>query len=334
MFASMVRTRPKKDLLSLGVDMGGTKTRIALVDNRGRVIASHTFPTMPERGPERVFSELVSSMSCLGRSSSKAIGIGVGIAGQVEAETGVLHFAPNLGWEDVPVRDVLSQMAGVPVEVTNDVRAATLGEWAFGAGRGYSNVVCLFVGTGIGGSMILEGRVVHGCTNTAGEFGHMVVVADGRECRCRNRGCLEAYGGGWAIAKRARELIQEDPEGGRPILDLAGDLESVTAATVVEAYREGNRVARQVIEEVVHYLSAGIAGIVNAFNPCLVILGGGVVEGLPSLVKMVEGETKKRVLTATLKRLRFTKASLGGDAGVIGASLLPRKEMKGWMEKV
>ena len=316
----------KKGLLTLGVDIGGTKTKVALVDERGKVIASHTYPTAPERGAERVVSELLTSIRHrLGRHSSKARGIGIGVAGQVEPEEGVLIFAPNLGWENTPIKDMVAEGLRTTVEVTNDVRAATLGEWLLGAGRGYQNIACLFVGTGIGGGMVLEGRLVNGCTNTAGEFGHMVIVADGRKCRCGKNGCLEAYAGGWAIAKRAVELIKDNPKRGGSLLEIAGSSDSITAASVAEAYRRGDGLAREVIGEAVHFLASGIAGIVNAFNPCLVILGGGVVEGLPEMVQMVEEEVKKRVLKATLTKLRFAKAALGSDAGVIGASLLARK---------
>ncbi len=320
----------KKGSLTLGVDIGGTKAKVALVDDKGRIVASYTYPTAPERGPERVVSELISSIKHrLGRSSSKAWAIGIGIAGQVEPERGVLVFAPNLGWENVPIKDMVREGLKIPVEVTNDVRAATFGEWLLGAGRGYQNMACLFVGTGIGGGMVLEGNLVRGCSNTAGEFGHMVIVADGRKCRCRRQGCLEAYAGGWAIAKRAMELIRDDPKRGEILLEIAGSLESITAASVAEAYRKGDRLAIEVIDEAIHHLASGIAGIVNAFNPCLVILGGGVVEGLPVMVARVEEEVRTMVLSATLSRLKFAKAALGSDAGVIGASMLPRKGWEG-----
>lgn len=321
----------KRRTLALGVDIGGTKTKVALVDGEGKVFTSYTYPTAPERGPERVISELISTIKHrLGRYSFRAQGIGIGIAGQVEPEEGVLIFGPNLGWENVPIKEMIAGDLNIPVEITNDVRAATLGEWVFGAGRGYQNIVCLFIGTGIGGGMVLEGNLVNGCTNTAGEFGHMVVVADGRRCRCRNHGCLEAYAGGWAIAEKAKDLVRSDPERGKTILKIAGSLDSITAASVTKAYRKGDGLAEEVIKEAVHFLASGIAGLVNAFNPCLVILGGGVIEGLPVMVSMVEEEVKKRALTATLSKLRFAKTALGGDAGVIGASLVPRKR---WEER-
>jgi len=318
----------KRGPLSLGVDLGGTKVATALVDGEGRVVASSLHQTDPQQDPAGVIADIVAGVGkCLGQVSQKAVALGVGVAGQVDAATGTVHFAPNLGWRDVPLRAELEKALGFPAVVTNDVRAATLGEWWYGAGRGVEDLVCLFVGTGIGGGVVSGGRMVEGCSNTAGELGHMTVVVGGRRCRCPNQGCLEAYAGGWAIAERAQEAVRQDPTSGQTLLTLAGSVENITAAIVNLAAREGDPLARYLVKETGRYLAAGLVGIVNAFNPCLLILGGGIIEGMPELIKIVEKEVREHALSAAVEPLRVLRAALGGDAGVVGAATLARKRV-------
>ena len=209
--------------------------------------------------------------------------------------------------------------------VTNDVRAATWGEWLYGSGRGVEDLAVLFVGTGVGGGVISGGNVISGCTNSGGELGHITIVSDGRKCHCPNRGCLEAYVGGWAIAERAQEAIRTLSNEGRRLLSLAGSIKQVTAVTVSQSYREGDLVARMLVEETGRYLAAGVVSIVNAFNPCLVILGGGVVEGIPELIQIVKDIVPTMALEAAVEKLQIVKASLGADAGAIGAATLAQK---------
>ena len=193
--------------LTVGVDLGGTKLRAALVDATGRVLVSEQRATLVAAGFDGVAGEIGAAVrACIGRAEgAPVLGVGVGVAGQVVAETGVVSYAPNLFWRDAPLRARLEHELGLPVAVLNDVRAATWGEWRHGAGQGVEDLVVVFVGTGIGGGVVSGGRLLTGCTNMAGELGHLTIVAGGRPCRCGNLGCLEAYAGGWAIALRARE---------------------------------------------------------------------------------------------------------------------------------
>jgi len=217
----------------------------------------------------------------------------------------------------------------MPVVAINDVRAATWGEWRYGSGRGVDDLVVLFVGTGIGGGVISGGNLIVGCSNTGGELGHITIVLDGRNCRCRNMGCLEAYAGGWAIAERAQEAVRADPKAGAFLVFLAGSIEKITAATVSQAYRQGDHLARKLVRETAQYLAAGVVGIVNAFNPCLLALGGGVIDGLPELVHIVKKVTRRRALESAVEKLKVVKVSLGDDAGVIGAAALAHSKIGG-----
>jgi len=316
------------ELLTLGVDLGGTKVESALVNARGRILTSHRHPTHSEKGAERIIDDVVACVTqCLNKGKKRAQALGIGIAAQVNLE-GVIHASPNLGWENVPLKTILEEKLKLPVVVTNDVRAAAWGEWQFGAGKSVDDLVVLFVGTGIGGSVVSSGCMLEGCNNTAGELGHTTLIVEGRNCHCPNKGCLEAYAGGWAIAERAQEAVQNDPEAGENLISLAGSVENITAACVTQAYHEGDSLAFQLVRETAQYLSAGMVGIVNVFNPCLLVLGGGVIEGLPELIKMVETPVKKRALKAAVENLRVVKAALGNKAGIVGAAALARVQIE------
>ncbi len=315
--------------LALGVDLGGTKVETALVDAEGHVVASHRHPTEAKKGSDGVIADIVTCVKeCLDEDPKKAVGLGIGVAGQVDPATGSVRFAPNLGWRDVPLGGALEESLGMPVVVANDVRAATFGEWVHGKGRGVSDLVCLFVGTGIGGGVVSGGQLLEGSGNAAGELGHMTIVVGGRRCHCPNLGCLEAYAGGWAITERAQDAIRTDPNSGLALVALAGSVEEITTAVIAQAYDADDSFARHLIEETGQYLAAGVVGIVNAFNPSVLILGGGVIEGLPELVYSVEREVRARALEVAVEGLRITKAALGGDAGVIGAAALARSKVK------
>jgi len=317
------------DLLTLGVDVGGTKVETALVDRNGQILAAHKCPTHLEKGPEGTIADILTCIDgCFSKARREAQALGIGIAGQVDLK-GVVRYAPNLKWRNVPLGEKLQKKLGIPVVVTNDVRAATWGEWRYGSGKGVDDLVVLFVGTGIGGGVISGGNMIVGCNNTGGELGHITVVLGGRKCHCPNIGCLEAYAGGWAIAERAQEAVRADPRAGQLLTSLAGSIEKITAATVSQAYHKGDQLARRLVEETGVYLAAGVVGIVNAFNPCLLVLGGGVIEGLPELIHMVENTARNRALEASVENLKVVKAALGGNAGVIGAAALAQNKIGG-----
>ena len=311
--------------LTLGVDLGGTKVNVALVDRSGRLLYAYKSLIHASKEPNRVIADILTGIDvCLSKTGQEAKALGIGIAAQVDLK-GVVHGSPNLGWRNVPLKKKLEKQLGLPVVVTNDVRAATWGEWRYGSGRGIDDLAVLFVGTGIGGGVISGGKVLSGCSNSGGELGHITIVYDGRKCRCPNRGCLEAYAGGWAIAERAQEAIRTLSHEGRRLLSLAGSVKQVTAVTVSQAYREGDLLARLLVDETGRYLAAGVVSIVNAFNPCLVVLGGSVVEGIPELIQIVKDNTRNRALEAAVEKLEIVKAALGADSGAIGAAALAQK---------
>jgi glucokinase len=313
------------ECLTLGVDIGGTNVNVVLVDVRGHLLAKQKFFTHPDKEPERVIADIVKGIDrCLSKANQEIKAVGLGIAAQVDSK-GVVQGSPNLGWRNVPLKKEMETRIGVPVIVTNDVRATTWGEWRYGSGRGFDHLAVLFVGTGIGGGVISGGKILEGCTNTGGELGHTTIVYGGRKCHCPNKGCLEAYAGGWAIAKRAQDAVIKMPKEGKQLKSLAGTIEKITAETVSQAYRQGDPLAQRLVEDTGQYLGAGVVSIVNAFNPCRIILGGGVIEGIPELVQIVEEFTRRRALEAAVEKLEIVKANLGDVAGAVGAAILARE---------
>ncbi len=319
------------DSLAMGVDLGATKVEAAWVDHDGRIVGASRRPTGPERGPEGILADLITCLTedCLPQTDRLVVGVGIGVAGQVDPATGVVWHAPNLGWENFPLRARLEDALRLPVSVVNDVQAATYGEWVHGAGRDVKDLVCLFVGTGIGGGVVSKGQLLRGCSGSAGELGHITIERHGPPCSCRNRGCLEAFAAGWAIARRAQDAVAADPRAGETLVRLAGgDSARLTAGTVAEAAHQGDPLASQLVRETGEALGVGLASIANAFNPCLVILGGGVVEGLPELVDIAEQETRSRALDAALRPLGIVRPELGKHAGTIGAAAWARHNLE------
>ena len=253
----------------------------------------------------------------------------MGIAGQIDRRKGVLLTSPNLHWRNVELKAPLEAALGLDVLVTNDVAAATWGEWKFGAGRGEDDLVCVFVGTGVGAGVVTDGRILEGSGTSASELGHVPLVFDGRDCSCRHRGCLEAYVGGWAIAERAREKVRQDFAAGNTLVSLAGSKDEITAKHVSDAFREKDPLAIELVKETGRYLSAASVGMVNTFNPSVLVLGGGVVEGLPELAGDVGEAVRVHAFSAFTERFRVAPAQLGGDAGVIGAAALARSHIGG-----
>jgi glucokinase len=306
----------------MGVDLGGTKVEVARVDTTGRLVERLRRPTDVKDGASAVEDEIIAAVRELEeRAGSSPAGVGVGVAGQIEQDSGIVRFAPNLEWHDVSLQSDLSRELRLPVVVANDVRAATWGEWLHGAGQGSDDLICLFIGTGIGGGIVSGGRMLSGCSNTAGEVGHIPIDLHGPKCHCGNRGCLEAHAGGWAIARR--EAIAAEPEAGARMLRMAGGQPAnVTAQIVGQAAHQGDPLAQNLVDEVAEALIAGATGLVNAFNPCRLILGGGVMEGMPELLDRIDQGVRQRALAAARDPLQVLPAELHNDAGVVGAAAL------------
>ncbi len=243
--------------------------------------------------------------------------MGIGSPGPLNRETGVVIFTPNLGWRDFPLRDRVQYAVRLPATLDNDANCATLGEWWLGAARGARHVVGLTLGTGIGGGLILDGRLYHGISDVAGELGHMTIDSNGRRCGCGNYGCLEAYASGTAIAMRAREALAGGEPSSLPQL-VGGDLSKITAAQVYGAAKDGDALAVEVVRETARFLGIGVANLLNAFNPEVVVLAGGVTHAGDALFEPMRAEVRRRAFKPAVDACRIVPGVLP-NAGVIGA---------------
>ncbi|MGE0871428.1 MAG: ROK family protein [Kofleriaceae bacterium] len=304
----------------LGIDLGGSKIHVGVVDREGRILASHLAPTDIERGVGSVAESIaVMAERCIAEAGVDVLAAGIGIAGQIDTAAGIVRSSPNLtAWIDVPLAMQLADRLRVPVIATNDLRAIALGEWRFGAGRGVSELVVLFIGTGVGGAVIARDRPLVGAGGYGGELGHMPIVASGRKCHCPGRGCVEAYVSGWALAARAAELLAMHPEHAPA---FGADDGMVTAREIASAYAAGDELGEQIVLEAGDHLGAALVAITNAFNPARIILGGGVIDGLPAIGELAESRLRQDAIVVSRDRVRIVRSSLGSAAGVIGAAM-------------
>ena len=309
---------------ALGIDLGGTKIALGIVAADGRILDGDRLATRADRPAGEVIAEIATHVrERWGGRLPRTRPAGVGVAGQVDRKGNVV-FGPHLGWHEVPLGTDLARELSRPVSVLNDVQAAIYGEWKHGAARGLDNVLGVFVGTGVGGGIILDGQLRQGAVGCAGEFGHLSVERDGRKCHCPGSGCLDAYVGGWAIAERARAAVERAPDDGRRLLAIAGTARAITSETVEEAFLAGDPLARTIVQDTIDYLADGLVAIVNSFNPETVVLGGGVFHGLRSLLPSLERRVKARALPAVARVLHIVPAALGGESGVVGAATFAR----------
>jgi glucokinase len=311
----------------IGVDLGGTNIVVgALSDNGDRQIGMRSEPTIAERGVEVVVERMVSMVEQTieavlresGGTRDDVLGVGIGAPGPLDRDRGLVVVAPNLGWRDFPLRDVIADRVRLPATLDNDANCATLGEWWQGAARGARHVVGLTIGTGIGGGIIIDGRLHHGISDVAGEIGHTTIDVNGRYCRCGNYGCLEAYASGPAIAQRALEALERDEISSLPRM-VDGDLTRLTAATVYEAAKTGDALARELVRDTATFLGAGIANLLNVFNPDVVVIAGGVTQAGEPLFDPLRAEVRRRAFRPAVDACRIVPGELPGTAGVVGA---------------
>ncbi len=308
----------------IGVDVGGTNVKVALVDKMGSIVYSDSVPTRAEMGYEYTISNIIKAIKDLmkeSKTSSDLIeGIGFGFPGQIDCDNGIVRLAPNIpGWVNIPIADIVSKEFGIPVKVDNDVRCAALAELNFGAGKGAKNMICITVGTGIGSGIILNGKLVRGTSNAAGELGHIKLQMEGGPlCGCGDAGCLEAFASGPAIVAMAEEYIK----GGKSTKyrELANP--SITPYIVSEAAKQGDVVAKKIFEIIGGYIGIALASVVNLLNPEKIVIGGGVADAGDLLFNPIKENLKKRAMPIQGAAVEVVHAELGNTAGVIGASLL------------
>lgn len=311
----------------IGIDVGGTNVKIALVDEKGKIIYSNSVPTYAKMGYEYTVNNIKQAIRDLMKETNtteKNIeGIGFDFPGQVDCKKGIVKLAPNIpGWVNVPIAQMIEEEFHIPTKIDNDVRCAALGELKFGAGKGCENFVCITVGTGIGSGLVINGKVVRGASNAAGEIGHIKLQMQGGPiCGCGDTGCLEAFASGPSIVAMAQEYIK----GGKSTKFremAAAEGGEITPYMVAKAAEEGDPVAKRIFEIVGEYIGIGLTSVINLLNPEKVIIGGGVAEAGDLLFGPIRRTIKERAMVVAGEAVEIVPAQLGNSAGVIGASML------------
>lgn len=309
----------------IGVDIGGTNVKIALVDEQGHIAYSNSVPTRAEMGYEYTITNIKNIIKACVKETNISIeqvgGIGIGCPGQIDSTKGIVRLLPNIpGWVNVPLSDIMQKEFKITTKVDNDVRVATLGEFHFGAGKGYKNIVCITVGTGIGSGIIINGELVRGSSMSAGELGHMILQAEGGAiCGCGNTGCLEALASGPSIVKMANDYLM----GGKSTKYKELAINSpITPQIVYEAAGLGDAVAKRIFEITGYWIGIALTNVVNFINPELIIIGGGVAQAGDILLDPIRETIQKRALSVAAQNVKIVPAELGESAGVVGASLL------------
>lgn len=312
---------------AIGVDIGGTKVMAALVDEHGGIVRTvrRGTPGRDVAAVEDTITEVVQDLS----SGTEVVAVGIGAAGFVDAEQATVLFSPHLAWRREPLKERLTARIGRPVLVDNDANAAAWAEYRFGAVQGEPRTICITLGTGIGGGIVMDGRLERGINGMAGEFGHMVIVPEGHRCECGNRGCWEQYASGNALGREARELAASGSPMAVDLLSRAGGVVAeINGPLVAEAAREGDLVAADLIHDMGNWLGLGMSNLAAALDPGAFVIGGGVSAAGDLFIDTTRSAFARALTGRGFRPLpRIELARLGPEAGVIGMADLARVEL-------
>ncbi len=311
----------KDKTLYLGVDCGGTNIKLALVDSSGKVIRSRMEKMNYNSPYEVVISKISKDIKKFLGGRSKVVGIGIGIAGDVDQTKGVVRFSPNLGWKNVPLKDLLGKDFKETIFVENDANCAALGAYVLDAKRDCENLICLTLGTGIGGGIILNSKLYRGSTGSAGELGHMTIHYNGKPCKCGNFGCAESYIGAWGLIQNAQEGLRKNLA---PILaKLIHNKEDKLEPKIISlAAKKGDPYCQQLWRDTGEQLGALLSNCVNSFNPDRIVLCGGVSKAGDQILKPALHSLGARAFAAPVQKVQVTLSQYDAWLGVVGAALL------------
>ena len=317
--------------LIIGVDLGGTNIKAGVVSLRGKVQKRIKVPTESGQGGEKVMENIKKTVHQLlnGLDKENILGIGMGTPGVVDLKTGVLlGGSENLpGWAGTPIKPELEKEFSLPSFADNDVNVVTLGEHWQGAGKGIENLFCLTLGTGIGGGIVINGKLYRGSGYYAGEVGHTTINFEGLACNCGSFGCLETYGSSRAIAHQCLSAIQNKKVESNLLSLVDDETEKVNTGTVVKAATEGDRLCQAVIAETARALGAGIANVINLLNPQMVIVGGGVSKAGDILLRPLREQIQRYALPIAYKTAKIVRAELGDAGGIVGSAALVMEQL-------
>lgn len=311
----------------LGIDLGGTNIAVGVVDENNQIVARASTKTLTENA-----DQVADAMAETAREALKNAGltlndvpwIGMGSPGTVNRETGIIEYANNLPFRNTPMVKMLSErLEGKPVIMENDANAAAYGEYMAGALKGARNAIAITLGTGVGGGVIIEGKIFSGSNFAGAELGHTTIVVDGRPCTCGRHGCWETYASATGLIKTTKEYMQDAPKDSPLWTLVQGDIDQVNGRTAFDAMRQGDPIGQKIVDEYIHYLSEGIVNMINIFQPDILCIGGGISNERETLLAPVrEFVEKQQYAMNSSKKTQVCRAELGNDAGIIGAALL------------
>lgn len=309
----------------IGVDLGGTNIAVGVVDENMKIIGRGKVKTRAPRPAAEIFDDIALAVEMAvkdaGISMDDVSVVGVGTPGSVNKSNGNIEFSNNLEFNNVPAKEMLEERIGKTVFLDNDANCAALGEAIAGVGNGVGNFVAITLGTGVGSGIIVNGKIVVGVNYCAGEMGHMVICADGKPCNCRRKGCWEQYSSATALIAQTKEAMNNNPDS--LMWKLAGGIDSVSGRTAFDAMRQGDKTAAEVVDRYIYYLSIGICNVINALQPEIVCIGGGISHEGDYLLKPLQKYVdEQRYSIYASKQTKIVAAQLGNDAGIFGAALL------------
>lgn len=314
----------------IGIDLGGTNIAAGVVNENNEIVAKTSVKT----GSGRPVNLIVDDMANVAKSAAESIGltlnevewVGVGAPGTANKESGVIEYSNNLGWYDVPLVKMLEERTGKKVYIENDANAAAYGEYVAGAAKNADSSVMVTLGTGVGGGIVLNNKIYTGFNFAGAELGHSVIVVDGRPCTCERRGCLEAYASATGLITTTKEYMEKYKDSVMWEL-VEHDLNKVSGRTAFDAMRKGDEAGKMVVDEYIKYLACGITNIINTFQPDILCIGGGICHEGDTLMVPLKEIVKREVYSRnSAKNTEIVAASLGNDAGIIGAALLGMAE--------
>lgn len=310
----------------IGVDLGGTNIKTGIVDDNYNIIATDTVKTKTGRSPEKIADDIALSIenaiekAGIKKSDIKAVGIGS--PGAVDSKNGIVHRATNLGFFELPLCDMLKQRTGFDFYIENDANSAAYGEFLAGAGKGKNSLIAMTLGTGVGGGIVLDGKIYSGCNGAAGELGHIIIHKNGLKCSCGRHGCLEAYASATALIKQTKKAMKKNPDSLMWKL-VNSNIENVNGRTAFDGMRQGDEIAQKTVDNYLGYVATGAIDMINIFQPDVFCIGGGISNEKDYLLIPVKAHYDHRDFCKDLKvRTQIKIAELGNNAGMIGAAFL------------
>jgi glucokinase len=311
-------------MIAIGIDIGGTSIKGAAVDSNGRVYETFSMPFIKGEDGEvtiRKLADIVKEYIAAHKLEKKIAGIGLGSPGSLDVKNGIVNYANNLGWNDLHVADIMQETLPYPVRLTNDANAASLGEAKYGAGKSYETIIMLTLGTGVGGGIIINGKLFEGNEGKGGELGHEVIVVDGEPCTCGRKGCLEAYASATALIRETKKAMRLNK---RSLMwEISPEIELVGGKVVFEASAKGDKAAKEVLNNYIKYLGEGILNYCNIFRPNVVVLSCGIANACAPLFDPLNKYIEERFYGyKATPEVKVVPAELGYDSGKIGAAAL------------